>query len=171
MSILNKKQFVNDLDPFTIKKRLFFHSYSINNYISMMKGCEGITVDYVQLPYTLTPPALNLLKMIQRFDKSIFFTTHEIERVFIAQLATCQELTQFELSDFRTNVITDSNNIGITIGRPIYDRLKTKGVDENVNATIKQLLTDRICSLSWAPINTQPCDKSLHKITKNKESK
>tara|TARA_R110002020_G_scaffold28797_1_gene91382 strand:+ start:3123 stop:3602 length:480 start_codon:yes stop_codon:yes gene_type:complete len=155
MNIAKNKHIVK-LDPLIIKQRLFYQAHSIKRFIVPMKGCEGITVDYVQLPYTLTKSAVNLLKLIQRFDKAKFFNTTYIEKIINTQLATCDELSGFELSDFRTNVIAHGNDIGVTMGRPIYDKLKEKkGVERHVNAAVKTILSDRICALSWTSPDAQ----------------
>jgi len=154
---ISKNKHIVKLDPLIIKKRLFYQVHSIKKFIVPMgRGCEGITETYVQLPFTLTKQAVNLLKLIQRFDKAKFFNTTYIEKIINTQLATCDELSGFELSDFTTNVIAHGNDIGVTMGRPIFEKLKEKkGVERHVNAAVKTILSDRICDLSWASGDAQ----------------
>ncbi len=155
MNISRNKHIVK-FDPLIIKKRLFYQVHSIKRFIFPIKACEGITETYVQLPFTLTKQAVNLLKLIQRFDKAKFFNTTYIEKIINTQLATCDELSGFELSDFRSSVIAHGNDIGVTMSRPIYEKLKEKkGVERHVNAAVKTILSDRICDLSWTSPDAQ----------------
>ena len=77
-------------------------------------------------------------------------------KIINTQLATCDELSGFELSDFRSTVIAHGNDIGVTMGRPIYEKLKEKkGVERHVNSAVKTILSDRICDLSWTSGDAQ----------------